>query len=106
MPHRPPNIVYIHSHDTGRYVQPYGYAVPTPRLQQFAEQGVLFRNAFCANPTCSASRTALLTGMYPHEAGMIGLAHRGSKLNDPSKHLASFLPKHGYELDFCTFPTT
>lgn len=96
MPRAPLNILYIHSHDTGRYIQPYGYAVPTPALQRFAEQGVLFRNAFCVNPTCSASRTGLLTGQYPHEAGMIGLAHRGSKLNDPSRHLAQFLSRNGY----------
>jgi arylsulfatase A-like enzyme len=96
MPNRPLNIVYLHSHDTGRYVQPYGYAVETPRLQAFAEESVLFRNAFCVNPTCSASRTGLLTGMYPHEAGMLGLAHRGSRLTDPSRHLASFLSTHGY----------
>jgi hypothetical protein len=25
-----PNILYVHSHDTGRYVQPYGYSIPTP----------------------------------------------------------------------------
>ena len=39
----PPNILYIHSHDTGRYVQPYGYQVPTPNIQLLADQGVLFR---------------------------------------------------------------
>ena len=27
----PPNIVYLHSHDTGRFVQPYGYGIPTPQ---------------------------------------------------------------------------
>ncbi len=96
MPDRPLNIVYLHSHDTGRFVQPYGYAVETPRLQRFAEESVLFRNAFCVNPTCSASRTGLLTGMYPHEAGMLGLAHRGFSLNDPSQHLANYLSRHGY----------
>jgi len=26
------NIVYIHSHDTGRHIAPYGHAVPTPNL--------------------------------------------------------------------------
>ena len=46
-----PNIIYIHSHDTGRYVQPYGYAIPTPNIQKLAQEGVLFRQAFCANPT-------------------------------------------------------
>ena len=36
----PPNILYIHSHDTGRYVQPYGHAIPTPNIQWLADQGV------------------------------------------------------------------
>ena len=38
------NIVYLHSHDTGRYVQPYGNSVPTPNIQLLADQGVMFRN--------------------------------------------------------------
>jgi N-sulfoglucosamine sulfohydrolase len=91
-----PNILYLHSHDTGRYIQPYGYAVETPNLQRFAEQGVLYRQAFCAAPTCSASRAALLTGMYPHSNGMLGLAHRGARLTDYRWHLAKFLRSHGY----------
>ena len=49
----PPNILYIHSHDTGRYVQPYGHQVPTPNIQMLADQGTFFRQAFCASPTCS-----------------------------------------------------
>jgi arylsulfatase A-like enzyme len=42
----PPNILYLHSHDTGRYVQPYGHQIPTPNIQLLADQGVLFRRAF------------------------------------------------------------
>jgi len=91
-----PNIIYIHSHDTGRYIQPYGYAVSTPNLQRFAEEGVLFRNAFCAGPTCSPSRAALLTGMCPHRNGMLHLSHHGGRLRDPSMHLANCLKTHGY----------
>ena len=87
------NIVYLNSHDTGQYLQPYGHAVTTPHLQSLAEQGVLFRNAFCAAPTCSPSRAALLTGQAAHSSGMLGLAHRGFRLNDPSQHLAYWL-KH------------
>jgi arylsulfatase A-like enzyme len=77
-----PNILYLHSHDTGRYIQPYGHAVPTPHMQKLAEEGILFRKAFCAGPTCSPSRAALLTGASPHSCGMTGLAHRGWSLND------------------------
>ena len=65
----PPNIIYVHSHDTGRYVQPYGFAVPTPNIQLLADQGVLFREAFCAMPTCSGSRACLLTGQWAHVNG-------------------------------------
>jgi arylsulfatase A-like enzyme len=91
-----PNILYLHSHDTGRYVQPYGYAVETPNIQRLADEGVLFRQAYAAAPTCSPSRAALLTGQSPHSAGMIGLAHRGFRLNDPRQHLAHVLQARGY----------
>ncbi len=91
-----PNILYIHSHDTGRYVQPYGYAIPTPSIQRLAEQGILFRKAFSAAPTCSPSRASLLTGQYAHSNGMLGLAHRGFSLNDYSQHLLHTLRKEGY----------
>ncbi len=91
-----PNIIYIHSHDTGRYIQPYGHAVPTPALQKLAEEGVLFRQNFCINPTCSPSRAALLTGSFPHENGMTGLAHRGFALKDYNQHIIHTLKKVGY----------
>src|SRR5680860_1807744 len=90
------NVIYLHSHDTGRHVQPYGYGVSTPNLQWLAEEGVLFRQAFNAAPTCSPSRAALLTGQSPHAAGMLGLAHRGFRLSDPSQHLATVLRDGGY----------
>ncbi|HRU05203.1 MAG TPA: sulfatase [Candidatus Brocadiia bacterium] len=91
-----PNILYLHSHDTGRYIQPYGHAVPTPNLQALAEEGVLFRQCFCAGPTCSPSRAALLTGMCPHSNGMVGLAHRKFRMNDYSQHFVHTLRKAGY----------
>jgi arylsulfatase A-like enzyme len=91
-----PNIVYIHSHDSGRYLQPYGEAVPTSCLQRLAEQGTLFRKAFSAAPTCSPSRSAPLTGSYPHCNGMIGLAHRGFSLNNYRQHIIHTLGDAGY----------
>ena len=92
----PPNILYIHSHDTGRYVQPYGFAVPTPNIQLLADQGVLFREAFCAMPTCSGSRACLLTGQGGVGNGMLGLAHRGWRLRDYGHHLVHTLRGAGY----------
>lgn len=91
-----PNILYIHSHDTGRRVSPYGAAELTPRIQALAEGGVVFRQAFSAAPTCSPSRAALLTGQTPHEAGMLGLTHRGWALHDYRQHLLHTLRAAGY----------
>jgi len=90
------NIIYLHSHDSGRYLQPFGHAVPTPNLQRLASEGVLFRRAFSAAPTCSPSRAALLTGQCPHRNGMLGLAHRGFTLNDYNKHILHTLRPAGY----------
>jgi arylsulfatase A-like enzyme len=91
-----PNILYLHSHDTGRYTQPYGEPVPMPNVQALADQGVLFREAFCAAPTCSASRACLLTGQYGQSNGMMGLAHRGWSLRDYRHHIVHTLRKAGY----------
>ena len=77
-----PNINYIHSHDTGRFTSPYGYTVPTPNIQRLAEEGVVFRQAFCAAPTCSPSRASLLTGECPHSNGMLGLVNRGFAMTE------------------------
>lgn len=95
------NILYFHVHDQGRYVQPYGYPVPAPRLQQLAQEGVLFRNAFCAAPSCSPSRAALLTGRYPHQVGMYGLTNEGWLLADYDQHLRKTLSEAGYETVLC-----
>ncbi|HEU4975958.1 MAG TPA: sulfatase [Baekduia sp.] len=91
-----PNIIYLHSHDTGRYVQPYGHQIPTPNIQRLADQGLVFRQAFCAAPSCSGSRACLLTGQWAHVNGMTGLAHRGWRLNDYGRHIVHPLREAGY----------
>jgi len=91
-----PNIVYLHSHDSGRYLRPHGPAVPTPNLQRLAGEGILFRQAFSGAPTCSPSRAALLTGQSAHASGMLGLAHRGFSLNDYNQHMIHTLHAAGY----------
>ena len=50
---RPPNILYLHSHDTGRYVQPYGSAVP-----HAADPGGSPRRACCSARPSARPRPA------------------------------------------------
>jgi N-sulfoglucosamine sulfohydrolase len=94
---RPPNIIYIHSHDTGRWCEPYWNAVPTPHLAAFARTATVFDNAHTASPTCSPSRGCLLTGTYPHQHGLTGLAQLGFDLERPEWHLAHHLRNQGYQ---------
>lgn len=93
---KPMNILYLHSHDSGRYLAPYGYPVPTPNLKRLASEGILFRQAFSAAPTCSPSRACLLTGQCAHQNGMLGLAHRGFAMVDYKRHILHTLRTAGY----------
>lgn len=92
------NIVYLHAHDAGRYVQPYGFPFENPHLMAFAREATLFRKAFCMAPTCGPSRAALTSGQYPHQVGMFGLpgAH-GWTFDDYDKHLVNQLNRWGYQ---------
>jgi N-sulfoglucosamine sulfohydrolase len=70
-----PNILLIVSEDNGPELGCYGDPyVKTPVLDKLAETGVRFHNAYVPQAGCSQSRAALLTGLYPHQNGQIGLA--------------------------------
>lgn len=90
------NILYIHTHDTGRFIEPYGVSVKTPNLMKLAEEGTLFRQAFCVGPTCSPSRVGLLSGQSPHSSNMLGLAQRGFEMESYETHISNFLRNNGY----------
>lgn len=62
-----PNIVLFFVDDLGVYdLGCYGRAEHhTPRLDQLAQEGIRFTCAYTAQPICSPSRAALMTGLYP-----------------------------------------
>jgi arylsulfatase A-like enzyme len=43
----------------------------TPRIDQFANEGVRFTHAFTPTGICSPARTSMLTGQYPHRHGVM-----------------------------------
>ncbi|MEX2514346.1 MAG: arylsulfatase [Cyclobacteriaceae bacterium] len=62
-----PNIVIIYMDDLGYGdVSAYGAGkLQTPHMDKLAQGGIRFTNGYAASATCSPSRYALLTGMYP-----------------------------------------
>jgi arylsulfatase A-like enzyme len=46
----------------------------TPAMDKLAQNGVRFTKAYCAQPLCSPSRSAIMSGKMPHETGFIGNA--------------------------------
>jgi arylsulfatase A len=95
-----PNFVIIFADDLGyQDIGPYGARqIRTPNLDRMANEGIRFTDFYAAQPVCSASRAALLTGCYPNRIGILGA------LNPESKHgihaneltLAEVLKSRGY----------
>ncbi|NOU88363.1 arylsulfatase [Paenibacillus sp. LMG 31460] len=69
-----PNILFITVDQMrGDCLSALGHPiVQTPNLDKLAEDGVLFRNAYSATPTCIPARAALLTGMSQRSHGRVG----------------------------------
>lgn len=63
----PPNIVLVFADDLGIHdLSCYGRSdQPTPNLDRLAGMGMRFTSAYAAQPICSPSRAALMTGKSP-----------------------------------------
>ena len=65
-----PNILFILAEDIGPQLGCYGTPlVSTPHLDRLAARGVRYTHAFTTAPVCSASRSAIMTGMYQTTIG-------------------------------------
>jgi len=94
-----PNIIKIICHDIGKHLGCYGIkTVSTSAIDRLAKEGILFNNAFATSPGCSPSRAAIATGRYPHNTGVLGLAHAhfGWQLDKKITHIAKYLSDNDY----------
>ncbi len=79
-----PNLLFITSDDLGPLLSCYGEKrITTPNLDRLAASGVRFTTAWVAQASCSPSRSAMLTGLFPHANGQYGLANAGFSLHAP-----------------------
>lgn len=97
---RPPNVIIVFTDDQGYAdVGVFGaQGYETPNLDRLAKEGTRFTNFHVAQPICSASRAALLTGCYPNRIGIHGALSPGVPhgLNTNEVTLADMLKQRGY----------
>ncbi|MGM9470420.1 sulfatase family protein [Pseudarthrobacter sp. YS3] len=104
LPSKPPNIVWISTHDInpdlGCYqgVWPGAEYAVTPNLDRLAAEGARYDNAFASAPVCAPARSAIMTGCFPTA---IGTMHMRTKAVPPPyiRLLPEYFRQAGY---YCT----
>lgn len=99
-PARTPNIVLLLCDDLGYGdLGVYGSKIRTPNFDRLAAEGVRFTNFCSADPVCSPSRAALLTGRYPTRVGVptVLFPKDAGGLNLDETTLADALKARGYK---------
>ena len=74
------------------------HTVRTPVFDRMAREGVLFNHAFCPVPSCSPTRSSLLTGRAAHQ--LEGAANLWSAFPKKWKVFTDMLRDAGYEVGF------
>ncbi len=82
-----PNVIFILADDVGAYdLGCYGSAFhDTPNINSLAARGVRLTQAYTNNPSCSPTRSSILTGLHPARIG----------ITDPSCHFPTVNFKKG-----------
>ena len=97
-----PNIILIMADDMGYSdIGSYGGEISTPNLDRLAAEGIRFKE-FYNNSICAPTRASLITGQYPHRAGVgyfdvdLGLPAYQGFLNKESLTFGEVLRHAGY----------
>lgn len=92
---RPNILFYFSDQQRADTLGCYGQKLPvSPCLDQLAKEGVLFRNAFTAQPVCGPCRALFQTGRYPTE---LNCFRNGQALPLSVKTVADYMEEAGYE---------
>ncbi|MBY0376005.1 MAG: sulfatase [Bryobacteraceae bacterium] len=94
-----PNIILIYCDDLGYGdLGCYGSKLRTPNLDRMAAEGARFTHFYSANPVCSPSRAALMTGRYPTRVGVQRVFFPQDKvgLAADERTMANVLKEAGY----------
>lgn len=89
-----PNILLITSDQQHwNTIGAFNPELSTPHLDRLVREGTTFSRAYCPNPTCTPSRSSIITGKYPSQHGAWTL---GTKLPEEETTVGELLQKEGY----------
>ncbi len=101
-----PNILFAFADDWGRHASAYARLdgpgtvndlIQTPHFDRIACEGVLFRHAFVSAPSCTPSRSALLSGQHFWRTGR-GAILRGAVWDGSNPSYTLMLRDAGYHI--------
>jgi arylsulfatase A-like enzyme len=93
-----PNVLFIAMDDLNDWIGCLGGhpQTKTPNLDRFAAGGVLFRNAYCAAPSCNPSRSAIFSGLPPHRSGLYQNMQKLRDVLPQAELLPRYFSNQGY----------
>jgi arylsulfatase A-like enzyme len=103
-----PNILFAFADDWGKYASvyadiegsdPWQSLVKTPNIDRVAKEGALFNNAFVNAPSCTPSRSAILSGQYFYRTGR-GAILQGALWDTSIPTYPLLLEESGYHIGY------
>lgn len=104
MTERRPNLLLMIPDGLQAAFSEPGSGVRMPNLEGLAGRGVLCSRAYTTNPTCSPARASLMTGLQPHNHGVLQVEHASDEDQDTLRrdkpHWAQLLRRAGYRTGY------
>src|SRR5215208_5115630 len=93
-----PNVLFIAVDDLNHWVGYLGRnkQTATPNIDRLAARGVRFTHAYCAAPSCTPSRAALMSGLRPGTTGIYDNHNDWRPVLKPEQCLPAQFRKGGY----------
>ncbi len=99
-----PNILFLMTDQMQGRVLGAGHPCRTPHLDRLAGGGMRFERAYTPNAVCSPARASLMTGLLPHNHGVLQVTHCGDPdqnvLREARPHWGQILQRHGYRTGY------
>jgi arylsulfatase A-like enzyme len=99
-----PNILFLMCDGMQGQILDPGHPTHTPNLDRLAASGTQILRAYSPNPICSPARASLMTGLLPHNHGVLEVIHGVDddqcNIRPEKPHWAQVLSKAGYSTGY------